>query len=195
VPASAARGVRLGPTVLALARSMRPDFVAFARPYIERLSNELRETVDLSVVRGDHLLFLDQVIAPHRLRTVSGVGEKFPLHCTANGKAYLAQLDDKAVERLLGRQLVRLTPHTLASLSSLAEDLRRTRKQGIAYDREEHTVGISAAGVCLRDLADHFVALSVPVPTHRFNRLEPRITELLLTTKAAMEERLRVAAA
>src|SRR3954452_14621335 len=82
VPASPAGGVRLGPTVLALASSMRIDFIAFARPYMERLSHELRETVDLSAIRNDHLVFLDQVVGPQRLRTVSAVGEKFPLHCT-----------------------------------------------------------------------------------------------------------------
>jgi DNA-binding IclR family transcriptional regulator len=131
VPASPAGGVRLGPTVLALASSMRTDFVAFARPYIERLSSELRETVDLSAIRNDHLVFLDRIVGPQRLRTVSSVGEKFPLHCTANGKSYLAHLEDVAAERLLGRKLARLTPHTLTSWSSLREDLKKVRKRGI----------------------------------------------------------------
>jgi IclR family transcriptional regulator, acetate operon repressor len=195
VPASPAGGVRLGPTVLALASSMRTDFVAFARPYIERLSSELRETVDLSAIRNDHLVFLDQIVGPQRLRTVSAVGEKFPLHCTANGKAYLAHLEDVAAERLLGRQLARLTPHTLTSWSSLREDLKKVRKRGIAYDREEHSVGICAAGACLRDFAGNYVAISVPVPTHRFKISEMRITELLLATKAALDECVSAAAA
>jgi DNA-binding IclR family transcriptional regulator len=195
VPASPTGGVRLGPTVLALASSMRIDFIAFARPYIERLSHELRETVDLSAIRNDHLVFLDQVVGPQRLRTVSAVGEKFPLHCTANGKAYLAQLEIRAAEQLLGRQLARLTPRTLTSWNSLSEDLKKIRKRGIAYDHEEHSVGICAAGVCLRDFSGHYVAISVPVPTHRFNVSEARITELLLTAKAALEEHVSAAAA
>ena len=73
---------------------MRSDFIALARPFLERLSEELHETVDLSTVKKDHLVFIDQVIGPQRLRTVSAVGETFPLYCTANGKAYLAQLSD-----------------------------------------------------------------------------------------------------
>ena len=51
-------------------------------------------------VKKDHLVFIDQVIGSQRLRTVSAVGETFPLYCTANGKAYLADLDDAAIERL-----------------------------------------------------------------------------------------------
>ena len=160
VPASPTGGVRLGPTVLALASSMRIDFIAFARPYIERLSHELRETVDLSAIRNDHLVFLDQVVGPQRLRTVSAVGEKFPLHCTANGKAYLAQLESRAAEQLLGRQLARLTPRTLTSWNSLSEDLKKIRKRGIAYDREEHSVGICAAGF----VSAIFRAITSPSP-------------------------------
>ena len=62
----------------------------------------MSETVDLSAVKGDHLVFVDQVTGSQRLRAVSAVGETFPLYCTANGKAYLAQLDDSAVEQLIG---------------------------------------------------------------------------------------------
>ena len=90
--------VRLGPTILRLAASARTDFVAIARPFLVQLSNELpKETVDLAVVKKDHLVFIDQVIGSHRLRTVSAVGETFPLYCTANGKAYLAGLETDAI--------------------------------------------------------------------------------------------------
>src|SRR5271165_1026976 len=77
IAASPNARVRLGPTILRLAASARADFVAAARPFLVRLSAELKETVDLAVVRGDHLVFVDQVIGPHRLRAVSAVGEAF----------------------------------------------------------------------------------------------------------------------
>ena len=54
--------VRLGPTILRLAASVRSDFISQARPFLERLSEELHETVDLSTVKKDHLVFIDQVI-------------------------------------------------------------------------------------------------------------------------------------
>ena len=86
--------VRLGPTILRLAASVRSDFMTLTRTFLERLSEELHETVDLSTVKKDHLVFIDQVIGSQRLRAVSAVGDTFPLYCTANGKAYLAQLAD-----------------------------------------------------------------------------------------------------
>src|SRR5471030_2773197 len=143
--------VRLGPTILRLANSVRSDFTALARPFLERLSEELHETVDLSTVKKDHLVFIDQVIGSQRLRTVSAVGESFPLYCTANGKAYLAQCDAAAVEPLIGATFAARTPNTMTRIDALLRELKAVRKHGIAFDREEHTLGICAAGVALRD--------------------------------------------
>ncbi len=69
------------------------------------------------------------------------------------------------------------------------------RKTGVAFDREEHTLGISAAGVALRDLLGNYVAISVPVPTQRFERHHGQIANRLLATKRAIEGEFTAAAA
>ncbi len=187
--------VRLGPTILRLAASVRSDFLALARPFIVRLSEELRETVDLSTVKKDHLVFIDQVIGPHRLRTVSAVGETFPLYCTANGKAYLAQLDDAKIEALIGRIYEPRTPKTITRLDALLDDLKSVRRNGVAYDREEHTLGVCAVGVALQDPLGNAVAISVPVPTQRFQDRHGLIAERLKETKRAMVAHMNSAVA
>src|ERR1700688_286595 len=193
IAASPTGRVRLGPPILRLAASVRTDFVSLARPFLVRLSEELKETVGLATVKRDHLVFIDQVVGPQRLRTVSAVGETFPLHCTANGKAYLAELDDEEVDALIGRRFAARTPNTLKSLPALLANLKTVRKTGVAFDREEHTVGISAAGVALRDLLGNYVAISVPVPTSRFKEHQTRIAARLLATKRTIEGHLTVA--
>ena len=188
IAASPTGRVMLGPALLRLAGAVRSDFLGIARPFITKLSNELKETVDLATVRKDRLLFVDQVIGPHRLRTVSGVGETFPLYCTANGKAYLATLDNRSVERLLGRSFEARTPRTVTSLEALLEDLDRVRKTGVAFDHEEHTIGISAAGISVMDSLGNPMAISVPVPTQRFDDAHELIAERLLETKHALRD-------
>jgi IclR family transcriptional regulator, acetate operon repressor len=195
IAASPTGRVRLGPAILRLAASVHTDFVTVVRPFLTRLSHELRETVDLATVKGDHLVFIDQVIGPQRLRTVSAVGESFPLSCTANGKAYLAELDDREIAQLIGRRFEARTANTLTTLPALLADLKSVRKTGVAFDREEHTVGISAAGVALRDLAGNTVAISVPVPTARFKEHQARIAARLLATKRAIESHTTIAEA
>ncbi len=187
--------VRLGPTILRLAASVRSDFVSLARPLLERLSEELHETVDLSTVKKDHLVFIDQVIGSQRLRTASAVGETFPLYCTANGKAYLAQLSDTAVEALIGRAYESRTPKTLQHIDALLADLKTARRTGIAFDREEHTLGVCAVGVAMHDPLGNAVAISVPVPSQRFPDRQHMIAERLMATKRALEGRMNSAAA
>jgi DNA-binding IclR family transcriptional regulator len=186
--------VRLGPAILRLAASVRSDFLAAARPFLERLSQELEETVDLATVKKDQIIFIDQVIGSQRLRTVSAVGESFPLYCTANGKAYLAQLSDTAIEVLVGRTFPARTPHTRTRLETLLADIRSVRQSGVAFDREEHTSGICAAGVGLQDPLGNAVAISVPVPTQRFAERERQIAERLLATKRALESHMQATA-
>ena len=180
--------VRLGPTILRLAASVRTDFVSLAHSFLVKLSSELRETVDLAVVKRDHLVFVDQVIGPQRLRTVSAVGEAFPLYCTANGKAALALMERPVVEKLIGRTYEKRTARTIARFEDLVPELEEARKTGVAFDLEEHTVGICAAGVALRDALGNIIAVSVPVPVQRFKEHKDTIASRLLATRRALAD-------
>lgn len=83
------------------------------------------------------------------------------------GKAALAMLDDDEIP------------------GSLREEIREVRRTGIAYDRDEHTVGISAAGIAGRLPGGHVVAISVPAPTERFLAQERVIVDALRTAAAS----------
>ena len=185
--------VRLGPAILRLAASVRTDFVTIAKPFISKLSHDLHETVDLAAVKDDHMVFIDQVTGSQRLRAISAVGESFPLYCTANGKAYLAQLSDEEIERLIGRNYEARTPRTITSLDALLDELKSVRRHGVAFDREEHTLGICAAGVALHDFHGNPVAFSGPVASQRLKDQQKDIAERLLRTKASLEEHISAA--
>ena len=153
IAASPTGRVRLGPTILRLAASARTDFVAIARPFLVKLSNELGETVDLATIKKDHLIFIDQVIGSQRLRAVSAVGETFPLYCTANGKAYLAQLDEVAIARLIGTSFERRTPTRSRGSTTCSRSSRPCARPASRSTARSTRSGICAAGVVLRDLA------------------------------------------
>lgn len=72
---------RLGPEIARMATTVRRSVVVDLHPFIEELSRELEETVDLSILDGDRATFVDQVVSPHRLRAISAVGSRF--RCTA----------------------------------------------------------------------------------------------------------------
>ncbi len=155
------------------------------RPALKQLRCRVEETVDLAVLDGTSMRFVDQLPASHRLRAVSAVGARFPLHCTANGKALLAAMPPQDALALLPARLQRTTPKTIASRSALLEELARIRRRGVAFDREEHTQGICAVGAAVLDAAGPVAAISVPVPTPRFGGNEKRYAA---EVRAAAEE-------
>jgi DNA-binding IclR family transcriptional regulator len=176
--------VRLGPEIARLALASRRELRLELRPHLQRLFDVLNETVDCAVLDGNHLRFIDQIAAPHRLRAVSAVGATFPLHCTANGKALLAELSPEEVARVLPARLRRFTDSTIAVRADLMAALEPIREAKVAFDREEHTTGISAAGIALRDPFGALAAISVPMPTQRFEGREDEIAEALTSARS-----------
>ena len=57
------------------------------------------------------MIFLDQVSGPHRLRTMSSVGEVFPLTTTANGRACLALMPKDKAQPLIDAEIERRLAH------------------------------------------------------------------------------------
>ena len=190
VPVSAAGGVRLGPRLAGLASAALGELRQQIRPHLERLSEEVNETVDLAVLDRDQVIFIDQVAAPHRLQAVSAVGARFPAHCTANGKALLAELDPEQVKALLPARLPRLTQNTITSRARLLEELARVRRDGVAFDDQEHTAGICAIGRTIPDGAGGRAAVTIPLPALRFEDREPLLANALARTCARLAELL-----
>jgi DNA-binding IclR family transcriptional regulator len=143
------------------------------------------------VLDSGQVLFVDQYTSQRRLRIVSEIGARFPLHCTANGKALLAELSLEEVWRLVPEELPALTEHTITRREKLLEELARARAEGVAYDREEHTVGMSAVGTAVRDAAGNMAAVTVVTPTARFQGNEERIATALLRAREDMQAALR----
>lgn len=193
IAAAPSAGVRLGPALLRLASSARADIDQITRPVLTELSRSLGETVDLSVLKGSTAVFIDQIAGSHRLRAVSAVGEVFPLHCTANGKALLALLPTNRRSQLLRAPLPRLTPRTLTKSNAVLDDVATCEARGYALDVEEHTEGICAVGVAFLDPVARPVALSIPVPTTRFKRRKRELLEQLLMARRRIVEAMGVA--
>ena len=182
VASRGARGrYRLGPEIARMASTVHLSVVMDVHPFMQELSRELGETVDLSILDGDRATFVDQVVSPHRLRAISAVGESFPLHCCANGKALLANLPPARQAQAVPTRLARLTANTITSPGALRKELERIQAEGVAYDREEQTEGICAVGAVLKGVTEQMVAVSVPVPAQRFYGRESELAQALLT--------------
>ena len=179
----------LGSSVLALARLAATELAEQLRPVLIELHRVVDETVDLSVLDGSSVHFIDQIQSTKRLRAVSSVGSTFPLHSSANGKAFMAALSDEQLDDLLDRPLERFTDNTITDPVELRAEIDVIRSEGVAYDYEEHTMGIAAVAVALCDTSGPIAAISITTPVDRFEIDEPSLRAELL---AAAEQARRL---
>ena len=94
----------------------------FFHHYLQDLSATLGETSHFAVREGVEVFFIDHHIPAGQVVSVAGqTGEFAPLHCTAHGKALLADCDLPALRALLGRAPLRgYTRTTVRSVTRLA---------------------------------------------------------------------------
>ncbi len=186
-PIAASNRYRLGSEILHMAEAARTAVLGEIHPFLQALSQEIDETVDLSILDRAQVTFVDQVVAPQRLRAVSVVGASFPLHCTANGKAILAGLPRAEARRLLEARLEQFTPATVTDTETLWQELARIGPHGVAYDCEEHSGGICAIGMTVRGTPLGAAAISVPIPAQRFEDKRDIVTAALARTVREVE--------
>lgn len=190
IAASPKARVRLGPALARLAASVEMSAAKLAKPLMEQLARDLGETVDLSVLASDHAVFIERVIGAHSVYAIAGLAAHYPLHCTANGRAMLAELTDDQIEERIGRSYERRTSRSLTTLDSLIAALKSVRRTKVAYSVEENALGICGIGVALHDAQGNLLALSVPVPTSRFEQQKKKISQSLLQARDQLQHRL-----
>jgi len=143
---------------------------------LTRLSENLGETVNLGVLSGNEIVYLDRVEAAWPLRMDFKPGSRVPLHCTANGKLLLALAQPAVRRNLLRRmQLVACTPRTITSRARLQRELIEIARRGWSEDNEEFLVGVCCLAVPVRDRRGRVVAgLAVSAPSARFDLARAR---------------------
>ena len=166
---------------LSALRSM--DLRTLARPLLEALSEEVGETVHLVALQDASVMFVDSVETSRSLRIGSRVGQRMPAHCTAAGKAILAQLAPAELERLYpGGRLERLTARSLRTMDELLAELDEMRERGFATNFGQSEDEVAAVAVAVPSRPGHpRAAITVSAPLTRLTEADvPRIAAAAL---------------
>jgi DNA-binding IclR family transcriptional regulator len=168
------------------------DLVRAARPILDDLAERTRETVNLGVLSGGSVVYVDQVTGTRSIVSVSWVGQRTPLHCTSNGKVLLAYATDAERDRLLRAPLTRLTPRTITDVKKLRAQLSEILVRGYSQTMEELEEGLNAVAAPVRGMGgDLIAALSVSGPAFRMRAVDlPRIGKLAADSALAVSKRL-----
>ncbi|HZD02098.1 MAG TPA: IclR family transcriptional regulator [Actinomycetes bacterium] len=185
-------GYRAGSALLPL-RAHEPELLARrARPRMEQLRDKLEETINLGMLDGDRVIYLEIVESRRAMRMAARRGDREPVHSTALGKAIAAGLPEDRVRAILAAVgMPRVTQRTITDPQSYLAELARVRRRGYALDDGEN----EADGRCVAvpvvggNLA---VAISLSAPATRFPLSKVReIAKTLREIVAALVGELR----
>src|SRR5574337_514232 len=118
---------RLGPVLATLGAIVEEsrNVRSVALPMLQQLADETAESVQISVVDGDEVVFIEGIDSPQPVRHHIQLGKRQPLHAGASALVLLAYLPTDRVRGILAGPLVAVTPNTVTNPKQLRRELAR----------------------------------------------------------------------
>lgn len=161
-----------------------------ALPAMHWLLDETRETVHLSVLDGEQVMYVDKLDSPEPVRAYSEMGGRAPAYCVATGKVLLAWRERTQLTlHPVSLKREAFTPTTIINAAEMAQELARIRSQGFAVNRGEWRASVWGVAAPITDGTGSVVAaIGVSGPA---TRIKPAGVRLL--AKAVTEAARQVA--
>ncbi len=166
----------------------RRNFVAETIPFLRRIRDLTRETVNLAVAEEGEVVILTQVESREIVRAITRAGGRAPMTSSGVGKAILATYSPEDVSAIVQRYgLPRVTPKSIIRAGELHDALNRVRSQGYAVDDEENAIGLRCvAAVIFNEHSEALAAISVSGPATRIS--DERLVSLGRIVSEAADE-------
>jgi len=125
-----------------------------------------QETVNLAVLSGTEILYLDKVDSPRSVGVMSKIGQRNPVYCTSLGKSLLAFQSEEEQARIMAEIEFRpLTPHTITSRKEFLKEMKQIRLQGYALDWREIEEDVECIAAPIRNhIGNPVAAISISGP-------------------------------
>lgn len=137
---------------------------------LQALSREVEETVNVTVLTGNEVVYIDRVECQWPLRHHLQTGSRVPIHCGASGKLFLSMMPAAKRRRLLSAPLQQYTEKTMTDPKKLEEYLKRIRASQVSVDDEEFMHGLIGLAVPVYDADKRMCAtVSLHAPTVRMS--------------------------
>lgn len=161
------------------------------QPTLNRLAAQTGESFSAVVLDGDQVVIVARSGTARLLAYGLHLGARLPAHATSTGRVLLAARPRAEFAAWMkGRELPRLTGHTVVDAKAFRALIASVRQQDYCVASEEHELGVHAVAVPLRNMEGHTVAALNAVAARQ--RLEPRALQkdlLPLLLEAARELR------
>lgn len=135
---------------LGLLAPIRQNIAEIAAPYMQDVLFVTHNVVNLFVLEDSKVLLLERISGTRVGAPFRKVGDPLPLHASAAGKIMLAYSSEDLLFQAT-KEMVRLTPHTIATPDQLRTEVESVRKAGYATSKQEAGVDNFAVAVPVLD--------------------------------------------
>jgi DNA-binding IclR family transcriptional regulator len=144
---------------------------SIASPYLSELSHTVDEAVVMANLLG-HVAFNIVIINPDHIISFRPDSATLNLYSTGLGKIFLAYMSDKEFQEYTRSVTLKpRTANTVTRVEVLKKQLRQIRRDGIAFEDEEHELGMRTVSAPIRDWEDNVIAaISVVGPSVRMTK-------------------------
>jgi IclR family pca regulon transcriptional regulator len=170
------------------------DLKKIAHPYLEELSNEIGETVNLAILDGTDIVYVDRIKTEQIININLSIGSRLPAYCTSMGKCLLAFLLDSELLELLNKiDMKPVTPNTITDKDKLLDELQKVRESGFSLNNKELEIGLMSMAAPIRDASQRVIAAAnIAVPSSRAtlevlrNRFAPKLIDVTTVISESM---------
>lgn len=129
------------------------DIVEVAKPFIQHISRTTGQAVFLSILDRGEVITLDRADNKTGLWISAEMGCRLPIHCTSQGKLFLAYMSETDREEILSRKEWRsYTIHTIMSRKELDQELEKIKKLGYSTENGEYKIGLRSVAAPIFDV-------------------------------------------
>ncbi len=141
-------------------------------PILEKMAEEVNETVNLGELNNQQILYLDKCESKRSLQIHIYVGSYTSLHYTALGKSALSLLPEAEQDSIISKlELIPRTKHTVTDRQTFKAHIKAVKTRGYSLDKEELELGLHCVAVPLSLPELKFIgAISLSGPSVRFTR-------------------------
>jgi DNA-binding IclR family transcriptional regulator len=140
-----------------------------ARPLMQKLSDEVQETVYLTGLIGHEGICIEKIDCKNSVRYIIDRGDIFPIYASATGRVLMAYLSTEEQEKIIARGLKRFTECTITDPVELRKRLKEIRACGFGISNQELGPGGMAISAPIFDNQNRiFAGLSIAAPMDRF---------------------------
>jgi IclR family pca regulon transcriptional regulator len=146
-----------------------------ARPYLEDLSRVSKQHVNLGILDGTEVVFIERISKWNLVNINLCVGNRVPSYQTSTGRAILAFLDQEKFQSVLKELLqdTKALKHIGSGGKELIRVLEQVRRRGYALNDEELVKGVRAIAAPIFNAQGQVEgAVNMPVFSYNISRKE-----------------------